>query len=101
MRKVAMPRLDKRIPSPFPPQDIQILLTLRPPTHIGARNYAIVLTLRIAACAHPELLLPACGQHRYMRTGLVTVIGKGNKQRQVRVGQGRARPSCACWAIAG
>ena len=46
MKRVAMPRLEKRIPPPFTPQDVQTLLAACDRrTKLGARNYAMILTL--------------------------------------------------------
>jgi integrase/recombinase XerC len=86
MRKVPMPRLEKRIPAPFSPEDIQTLLdACDRKTHTGARDYALLLTLLDTGLRASELLSLRVGSID-MRTGLVTVMGKGNKQRQVRAG---------------
>jgi site-specific recombinase XerD len=90
MRRVAMPRLEKRIPPPFSPQEVQTLLAACDQrTVLGARNYAIILTLLDTGLRAAEF----CSLHvgdLDMRSGLCTVLGKGSKQRTVRVGA-RAR----------
>ncbi|MHB1295302.1 MAG: tyrosine-type recombinase/integrase [Anaerolineae bacterium] len=90
MARVRMPRVEKRIPAPFAPEEIQRLLaacdraTLR-----GARDYALLLALLDTGLRASELLsLRVCDLD--MQTGLCTVLGKGGKQRQVRMGT-RAR----------
>jgi integrase/recombinase XerD len=46
MKRVAMHRLEKRIPPPFSPREVQTLLAACDQrTVLGARNYAIILTL--------------------------------------------------------
>ena len=86
MRKVAMPRLSKRIPPPFESEDVRRLLeSCDRGSAIGARNYAIVLTLLDTGLRASELASLRVGDLD-MRTGLATVFGKGEKQRTVRAG---------------
>ena len=86
MRKVAMPKLEKRIPAPFAPQDIQTLLSnCDRQTELGTRNYAIVLTLLDSGLRAAEIVSLRVGDIN-MRSGLATLMGKGQKQRTVRVG---------------
>jgi site-specific recombinase XerD len=86
MRKVAMPRLDKRIPAPFSPENVETLLdSCDRKTYTGARDYALLLALLDTGLRASELLSLRVGDID-MRTGLATVMGKGNKQRQVRAG---------------
>jgi integrase/recombinase XerD len=90
MRRVAMPRLELRIPPPFTPQDVFALLSgCDRRTAIGARNYALVLTLLDTGLRAAELRELRVGDID-MRSGLCVVMGKGRKQRQVRLGA-RAR----------
>ncbi len=90
MRRVAMPRLEKRIPPPFSHEDIQELLaSCDRQTLMGARNYAIILTLLDTGLRAAEFGSLRIGSID-MRSGLATIMGKGEKQRQVRVGA-RAR----------
>lgn len=85
-RRVAMPRLEKRIPPPFSPQDVQTLLAACDRhTVLGARNYAIILTLLDTGLRAAEFCGLRVGDVD-MRSGLATVMGKGQKQRTVRVG---------------
>ena len=86
MDKVKMPRLEQRIPEPFTVEHIQSLLEhcdRKSPR--GARNYAIVLTLLDTGLRAAEFLGLTVASVN-MTTGITTVIGKGRKQRQVRVG---------------
>lgn len=90
MRRVAMPRLEQRIQPPFTPEHVYHLLAACDRQEpIGARNYAIVLTLLDTGLRAAELRALRVGDVD-MRTGLTVVMGKGRKQRQVRVGA-RAR----------
>jgi len=90
MHRVAMPKLAKRIPSPFRAEEVQRLLAAcERKTAIGARDYAIALTLLDTGLRASELISLHIGDVD-MRSGLVTILGKGQKQRTVRVG-GKAR----------
>ena len=84
--KVAMPRLEKRVPAPFSPEDIRSLLAHCSRTDpIGARNSAIILTLLDTGLRAAEFCSLNIGDID-MRSGLTTILGKGRKMRQVRVG---------------
>jgi site-specific recombinase XerD len=86
MRRVAMPRLEQRIPAPFTPADVRALLDhCDRHTAIGARNYALVLALLDSGLRASELTGLHVGDVD-MRSGLCVVMGKGSKQRQVRMG---------------
>ena len=90
MRNVAMPRLEMRIPSPFSLDDIRSLLeACDRHTALGVRNWAIVLTLLDTGLRATEFVSLRVGDVD-MRSGLTTIMGKGQKQRTVRVGS-RAR----------
>jgi integrase/recombinase XerD len=90
MRRVAMPRLDARIPAPFASGDVRALLAAcERRTPKGARDYALCLTLLDTGLRAAELCSLTVGSVD-MRTGLCVVMGKGGKMRQVRVGA-RAR----------
>ena len=90
MQRVTMPKLEGRIPPPFSPEEVQALLSACDRhTPIGARNFAIVLTLLDTGLRAAEFVPLRVGNID-ARSGLVTVFGKGQKQRQVRVGA-RAR----------
>ncbi len=85
-RKVAMPKLEQRVPAPFSPEEMQSLLDAcnrRSP--IGARNYAMTLTLLDTGLRMTEFASLRVGDVE-MHNGMVVVMGKGQKQRQVRVG---------------
>ena len=86
MRRVAMPRLEQRIPEPFTIEDIRKLLAAcdrRTPR--GARDYALVLVALDSGLRLAELASLKVGDID-MHTGVVSVIGKGRKQRQAVVG---------------
>ena len=86
MRTVTMPRLEKRIPAPFSPEDVRrILEGCDRQDPLGARNYALVLALLDSGLRASELCALRVGDVN-MRSGLVAVMGKGQKQRQVRLG---------------
>ena len=86
MDRVAMPRLERRIPPPFTPANVQALLaSCDRKTAIGARNYAMLLTLLDTGLRASECTGLRIGDVN-MRTGLTTVFGKGSKMRTVRVG---------------
>jgi site-specific recombinase XerD len=86
MRKGAMPRLEKCIPAPFAPEDSQrLLVSCGRNTLMGARNYAIILTLLDSGARAAEFVSLRVGSID-MRPGLATIMGKAEKQRQVRVG---------------
>lgn len=86
MRKVAMPRLEKRVPPAFSREDVQkLLVACDRSTVIGVRNYAVVLTLLDTGLRAGEFVSLRVGDVD-MRTGLATVLGKGQKQRTVRAG---------------
>ena len=94
MQMVTMPRLEKRVPPPFKQEGIRLLLGhCDRKIPIGARNYAIVLTLLDTGLRAAELMSLRIGSVD-MRSGLTTVLGKGQKQRQVRVGS-KARAAMA------
>ncbi len=90
MRKVSMPKLEKRVPAPFAPEDVQALMAhCDCKTPKGARDYALILMLLDTGLRAGELLSLHVGDVN-MRSGLITVMCKGQKQRQVRAGS-RAR----------
>lgn len=86
MARVSMPRLEQRIPPPFDPADVQALLAACDRhTPLGTRDYALVLTLLDSGLRASELCSLRLGDVD-MKSGLVVVFGKGNKQRTVRIG---------------
>lgn len=86
MQRVAMPRLEQRIPAPYSPDDVRALLdACDRHSAIGARNHALVLTLLDSGLRASELVGLHVGDVD-MRSGLCLVMGKGRKMRQVRVG---------------
>jgi integrase/recombinase XerC len=90
MARVAMPRLEQRIPAPFSTQDVYALLSgCDRHTPRGSRNYALVLALLDTGLRASELIGLQVGAVD-MRSGLCLVMGKGRKMRQIRVGA-RAR----------
>ncbi|HHX43146.1 MAG TPA: tyrosine-type recombinase/integrase [Chloroflexi bacterium] len=86
MRRVAMPRLEQRVPPPFTPEEVhRLLAACNRQTATGARNYALILVLLDTGLRAAECVALRVGDVD-MRTGLAVVLGKGRKQRQVRVG---------------
>ena len=86
MRTVAMPRLEQRIPEPFTREEVhKLLAACDRRTAKGARDYALALVALDTGLRLAELASLKVGSID-MRTGLVTVMGKGRKQRQVVVG---------------
>jgi len=86
MQRVAMPKLEKRIPAPFSPDDVQRLLAACDrKTALGARNYAICHTLLDTGLRVAEFASLRIGDID-ARSGLANVMGKGGKMRQVCVG---------------
>ena len=78
------------MPPPFTPEEVLRLLDCcERRTAIGARNYAIVLTLLDTGLRAQEFASLNVGSID-MRSGMATVMGKGQKQRLIRVG-GKAR----------
>jgi integrase/recombinase XerC/integrase/recombinase XerD len=90
MARVTMPRLAQRIPAPFAPDDVtRLLAACDDHTALGARNAALILTLLDSGLRATELCGLRVGSVD-MRSGLTVVLGKGEKQRTVRIGA-RAR----------
>ena len=86
MQRVAMPRLEQRIPEPFSPADVRALLSrCDRHTAIGTRDYALVLTLLDSGLRASEIVGLRIGDID-MRSGLCVIMGKGRKMRQVRMG---------------
>ena len=90
MQRVAMPRLERRMPPPFTLDDVKALLAAcNRRTPKGSRDYAIVLVLVDTGLRAAELVSLKVGAID-ARSGLCAVMGKGRKAREVRVGA-RAR----------
>jgi integrase/recombinase XerC len=85
MRKVSMPKLDRRIQPRFTSEEVKALLALCDSSPRGLRHRAIILGLLDSGLRASEFVSLKLDDVD-MRTGLVTVVGKGNKQRQVRFG---------------
>ena len=86
MRRVSMPRLEKRIQPPFTPEDIKALLAAcKTKTPKDLRDRAMTLALLDSGLRASEFVGLRVNSVD-MRSGLVTVIGKGHKQRTVRFG---------------
>ena len=86
MAKVKMPRLEKKILSPYSPDEVQSLLSACDRlTLTGARNYAILLTLLDTGLRAAELLSLRINSFD-PDTGLTRIMGKGRKEREVRMG---------------
>ena len=86
MDKVTMPRLERRIPAPFEARGVRKLLAhCDRKRAIGARDYAIALTLLDTGLRAAEFCSLRLGDLN-MRSGIATIMGKGRKQRTVRAG---------------
>ena len=86
MRRVSMPRPEKRMPPPFSPEDIKALLAacnLKTPK--GMRDKAMVLGLLDSGLRASELVSLQV-KSVDLRSAPVMVIGKRHKQRTVRFG---------------
>lgn len=88
MRKVAMPRADKLVKKPFTTDDIEALLKACDEGLYRWRDRAIVLTLLDTGLRVSEFVSLTVGD--VDRAGMIKVMGKGRKERYVRVGT-RAR----------
>lgn len=90
MRHVPMPRVARRIPAPFTPDDVNALLdACDRATPIGSRNYALVLALLDSGLRVSECAALTVGDVN-ARNGVLLILGKGAKQRQAILGA-RAR----------
>ncbi len=101
MRRVQMPRLEKRMPPPFTPEEVRRLLEAcdrRTPK--GLRDYALVLALLDSGLRAAELCALRL-RDVDMRTGLVTVLGRGGSRGKRAWGTRHGQPSCATWARGG
>jgi integrase/recombinase XerC/integrase/recombinase XerD len=86
MDKVTMPRLDKTIPPPFSLEEIKALLAVcSGKTRKHLRDKAIVVSLLDSGLRASEFVSLRV-KSVDLRTGLVTVVGKGRKQRVTRFG---------------
>ena len=87
MTRVTMPRVRKSLLPPLTLEEVKRLLAeCDRRTAVGARNYAMLLTLLDTGLRASELVQLNVGDID-ARTGVCTLIGKGRKQRVVRVGR--------------
>lgn len=89
MRKVAMPKLEKKIHPPFTREEIEALLKACKGGRNKLRDTAIVLCLLDSGLRASEFLSLTVGDID-TRDGMIRVRGKGQKERWVRLGA-RAR----------
>ena len=80
-----MPKLDRRIQPRFTPEQVKALLALCDNSPRGLWHRAIILGLLDRGLRASEFVSLKVDDVD-MRTGLVTVVGKRNKQRRVRFG---------------
>ena len=86
MGNVSMPRLSNDPLPPYSIEDVRKLLRqCDRTTAIGARNRAAILCLLDTGLRASEFIALTVGDVD-MRTGLISVLGKGEKRRQTRVG---------------
>lgn len=87
VRNIKPPRQDDKVVRPFSKQDIDRLLDwCNPHTYIGVRNRALILVfldtgLRVSEMAKIQLVDVDISE------GIIKIIGKGRKERWVRIGQ--------------
>lgn len=84
MRKVSMPKADKKVKKPFTTDDIEALLAACDEGLYRWRDRAIVLCLLDTGLRVSEFVSLMVGD--VDRSGMVKVMGKGRKERYVRVG---------------
>lgn len=84
MRKVAMPKADKQVKKPFTTGDIAALLDACDAGLYRWRDRAIVLCLLDTGLRVSEFVSLKVGD--VDRSGMIKVMGKGRKERYVRVG---------------
>ncbi len=86
MDRVSMPKVEERVQPPFGPDDVKALLNACSSKNAkDLRDRAIVLGLLDSGLRASELMSLRVGSVD-MRSGLVTVQGKGRRQRTVRFG---------------
>lgn len=86
MWRVKMPKLEQRVPPPFSREEIRSLLNAcNRRTIQGARDYALILVLLDTGLRAQEICSLKVGQVD-MRSGVTAIMGKGGKERQIRVG---------------
>jgi len=84
-KKLKMPRHEERVPDPFEREDIDKLLrACDRKTALGARNYAIIMSLLDSGLRLEELVQLQVGSVN-MKSGLLMVKGKGRKYREARL----------------
>ena len=84
MRKVSMPKADKQVKKPFTTDDIEALLAACDAGLYRWRDRAIVLCLLDTGLRVSEFVSLTVGD--VDRSGMIKVMGKGRKERYVRVG---------------
>lgn len=86
MKGVRFLKEEKRVKEVLEPKDIQkILNTVSRKYYEGARNYLMILLLFDGMLRKSEMMNLRTGDVD-LESGLITVLGKGNKQRQVPLG---------------
>lgn len=85
MRKVSMPKLDRRMQPRFTSEEVKALLALSDSSPRGLRHRAIILGLLDSGLGASEFVSLKVDDVD-MRTGLMTVVRKGNEHRRVRFG---------------
>ena len=86
MARMRPPKVPKKIIKSFKTRDIDDLLTLCGNNFLGARNRAIILTFLDTGLRLAELAGIQLGDIDFDR-GIIKVMGKGAKERLVRIGQ--------------
>lgn len=109
MRKVAMPKVEKQIKKPFTRDDIAALLKACDQGRYKLRDRAMILCLLDTGLRASEFVAMNVGD--VDQSGMVKVMGKGKKERYVRLGararkamlrylaaRDEARPGAPLWA---
>lgn len=86
MSKMHPPKVPKELIKPFTSQEITDLLTLCDNTFLGIRNRAIILTLLDSGLRLSELAALKL-EDINLDQGIIKVMGKGAKERLVRIGK--------------
>jgi integrase/recombinase XerC len=86
MENIKAPKLEQKVILTFSPEEIKKLLSSCPPrTFLGERNRSIVLCLLDTGVRASELININLNDVDY-RLGIIKVMGKGNKERLMRIG---------------
>ena len=86
VKRLSPPRVPRRIPPSIPPEDMRQLIKACSNTPMGARNRAIIMMLWDTGIRVGELVGLTL-DNLHLDVGYLVVIGKGDKEREVPIGQ--------------